>query len=151
MENFVSTKVIEMGSCAFRQWRATSHCHLLHGYHLTAKFWFTSDELDHRNWVFDFGDLDGLKKTLADMYDHTTCVAADDPELDVFTDLHNKGIIDIRIFPNGVGIERTAEQCWIIADSYVRSKSENKVRCLKVEVFEHPKNSAVFETKHNLS
>mgnify|MGYP003653978941 CR=1 FL=1 len=52
---YVSTKIIPMGSTAFRQWRADSHCKLIHGYRLQCKLWFTADELDDKNWVFDFG------------------------------------------------------------------------------------------------
>ena len=51
---YVSTKIIPMGSTAFRQWRADSHCKLIHGYRLQCKLWFTADELDDKNWVFDF-------------------------------------------------------------------------------------------------
>ena len=36
-------------SCAFRQWRATSHCNQIHGYSLGFRFIFEADELDDRN------------------------------------------------------------------------------------------------------
>ena len=99
-----------MGSCAFRQWRATtSHCSKIHGYELKAKFYFGGDFLDNRNWVVDFGDLDELKNTLNTIFDHTFCVAQDDPFLEDFRQLHEKGVIDLRIVEKGVGIERTAE------------------------------------------
>ena len=62
---YVSTKVIELGSCAFRQWRADhSHCHYLHGYQLKAKYWFGCKELDNKNWAVDFGGLKDLKEGL---------------------------------------------------------------------------------------
>ena len=48
---YVSTKIIPMGSTAFRQWRADSHCKLIHGYRLQCKLWFTADELDDKNWI----------------------------------------------------------------------------------------------------
>ena len=44
--SFESTKVIDLGSCAFRQPQAESHCKFIHGYRLKAKFWFTADKLD---------------------------------------------------------------------------------------------------------
>ena len=59
--SFNSTKIIELGSCAFRQPRAKSHCRFIHGYRLVAKFWFSCNELDENNWVVDFGSLKGLK------------------------------------------------------------------------------------------
>ena len=60
---FQSTKVLELGSCAFRQPRAShSHCRFVHGYKLSAKFWFEAKELDENNWVVDFGGLKDFKK-----------------------------------------------------------------------------------------
>ena len=38
-------------SCAFRQWKATSHCSLIHGYALGFEVTFEASELDKRNWV----------------------------------------------------------------------------------------------------
>ena len=74
-----STKLIELGSCAFRQWRATSHCRFIHGYQLKAKIWFSCSSLDDKGWAVDFGGLKDLKAELKSIYDHTTTVAADDP------------------------------------------------------------------------
>ena len=51
---------------------------------LTAKFWFGANELDENNWVVDFGGLKGLKEKLKNQFDHTTCIAADDPALPIF-------------------------------------------------------------------
>ena len=51
---YVSTKIIPMGSTAFRQWKADSHCKLIHGYRLQCKLWFTAEELDDKNWIYDF-------------------------------------------------------------------------------------------------
>lgn len=141
---FESTKIIELGSCAFRQWRAShSHCKFLHGYRLTAKFWFTCTDLDDKNWVVDFGGLDELKKILQTQFDHTFCVAADDPELETFKQLHSRGVCDLRIMENGVGIERTAEYCFDIANTYIKNLTNDRCWVEKVEVWEHEKNSAV--------
>ena len=51
-------------SCCFRQWRADSHCNLLHGYSLGFRFVFEADTLDERNWVYDFGDCKWIKEFL---------------------------------------------------------------------------------------
>lgn len=141
---FNSTKLIELGSCAFRQPRADSHCKYLHGYQLKAKFWFESDTLDDNHWVVDFGGLKGLKHKLQEQFDHTTCIAADDPELDSFKRLHDLGVCDLRIMPKGTGIERISEWCFQAADLFVRAATNNRCRCIRVEVFEHENNSAVY-------
>ena len=142
---YVSTKIIPMGSTAFRQWRADSHCKLIHGYRLQCKLWFTADELDHKNWIYDFGGCKEIKNLLEKQYDHTTVVAADDPELDTFKLMSEKGMIDLRIAEKGVGIERTAEWVYENANKLVTEQTNNRVRIIKVEVWEHEGNSAIYE------
>ena len=142
---FQSTKIIELGSCAFRQWRANhSHCQFIHGYRLIAKFWFTCNELDDKNWVVDFGGLKELKNILEKQFDHTFCVSADDPLISYFKTLHDLGAVDLRIMDNGVGIERTAEWCFDKADKHIREITNNRCSVEKVEVWEHDKNSALY-------
>jgi len=143
---FTSTKIIELGSCAFRQPQADSHCKFLHGYRLTAKFWFTARSLDNNNWVVDFGGLKGLKMLMQKQFDHTTCISESDSELDSFKKLNEKGVCDLRIM-NGVGIEKFAEYCHTVADNYVDELTDGRCNCTKVEVFEHENNSAIYEVK----
>jgi len=142
---YISTKIIPMGSTAFRQWRADSHCKLIHGYRLQCKLWFTADNLDDKNWIYDFGGCRDIKKLLEDQYDHTTVVAADDPELDTFKLLSDKGMIDLRIAEKGVGIERTAEWVYETTNKFVTEQTNKRVRVIKVEVWEHEGNSAIYE------
>lgn len=145
MSKFQSTKVIELGSCAFRQPNAHgTRCILLHGYKLTAKFWFGASSLDERNWVVNFGGLKELKAKLNHQFDHTLTVAADDPLLPLFEQLHDAGGCDLRIMDKGVGIERAAEYCYEVADAHVRQMTNNRCWVDQVEVFEHELNSAVY-------
>ena len=142
---YVSTKIIPMGSTAFRQWRADSHCKLIHGYRLQCKLWFTADQLDDKNWIYDFGGCREIKKLLENQFDHTTVVAADDPELNIFKLMSDKGMIDLRIAEKGVGIERTAEWVYETTNKFVTEQTNNRVRVIKVEVWEHEGNSAIYE------
>lgn len=145
MGKFYSTKVIPLGSCAFRQPHADSHCKFLHGYRLQAKFYFGCNELDHKNWVVDFGGLKDLKKQLEGIFDHKTVVWSKDPEIDTFRMLESKGIIELVELDNGVGIERFAELCYKLADVYVKSITDGRCWCDKVEVWEHEQNSAIYQ------
>ena len=140
---FSSTKIIELGSCAFRQPQADSHCRFLHGYRLTAKFWFEADRLDQNNWVVDFGGLKGLKKLMKDQFDHTTCISRTDPKLEQFKRLRDEGVCDLRVM-DGVGIEKFAEYCYTVANEYVDELTSGRCKCVKVEVFEHENNSAIY-------
>ena len=97
---FVSTKTYgaERGyAVAYRQWRADSHCRLIHGYALSFHFEFEADDLDARNWVCDFGGFRTLKETLDDWFDHTCLVAEDDPEFATFEDLHHRHLIKLHL------------------------------------------------------
>lgn len=142
---YLSTKVIELGSCAFRQWKAQSHCRFVHGYRLNAKFWFSCDKLDENGWVVDFGGLDGLKSELQKLFDHTTCIALDDPYIKEFENLAKLGIIDLRIFPYGVGIEKFARETFDIASKHIKILTNERCKVIKVEIWEHEKNSAIYE------
>ena len=54
--------------CAYRQWRADSHCNMNHGYSFSMKFYFGTNDLDVRNWAADYGGLKELKKILEDQF-----------------------------------------------------------------------------------
>ena len=132
-------------SCCFRQWKADSHCHFLHGYALSFKFTFESDELDVRNWVVDFGSLKSLKKMLEDNFDHTTIVAEDDPHFDWFVEAHKRGIINMMKVP-ATGCEKVAEMVHECASIWLKDAGyAPRVRLRSVEVSEHSGNSAIYE------
>ena len=131
-------------SCAFRQWRATSHCNQVHGYSLGFRFIFEADELDDRNWVYDFGDTKWMKDYLEETFDHTTAVAMDDPELDLFKQMDEVGILTLRIFSD-VGCEKFAEMVYMDIAPQVANITNERVRLKSVEVFEHGSNSAIYE------
>lgn len=131
-------------SCAFRQWRADSHCKYIHGYSVAVKFVFEADELDKRNWVVDFGSLKSLKGWLENMFDHKTLVAFDDPELFWFEEANKRGIIDMVLVP-ATGCEQFAKiifdatEVWLTDNGYTP-----RCRLVSVEVMEHGANSAVY-------
>ncbi len=143
MAKFESTKMLDLGSCAFRQPRANSHCKFLHGYKLYGKFTFGCNELDKNHWVVDFGGLKGLKNKLEQQFDHKTCIAADDPEIDLFREMHDKGICDLRVMHTGTGIERIAEWCYDVGRVYIEEMTRSRCWIERVEIWEHEKNSVV--------
>lgn len=147
MTKFESTKIIELGSCAFRQWRAEgTRCKYVHGYRLMAKFWFGCQGLDDKNWVINFGGLKEVKKVLQDQFDHTLCIAQDDPLLPSFIQLADNGGCQLRIM-DGVGIEKTAEWCFKTVDPMIRGMSVGRCWLNRVEVWEHELNSAIYEKR----
>ena len=123
----------------------------LHGYAVSFRVWFEGD-LDHRNWVFDFGGMKRAKTKINGMQpkefftwllDHTTIVAQDDPYLEQFKQMDKDGIIQLRIVPS-VGCERFAEYLHYKINSFLAEETEGRVKAIKVEVYEHERNSASY-------
>jgi 6-pyruvoyltetrahydropterin/6-carboxytetrahydropterin synthase len=127
---------------------------------------FESENLDDRNWVFDFGGLKQFKDWSEHMFDHTLVIAADDPHLAFFEKMadigyegdkvgvpHERGALcDLRIVP-GVGCELFAKMCYDAMSSLLeqykvqggRYPAGQSVRLKSAEVFEHAGNSATYE------
>lgn len=147
MAKYYSTKTFgnDRGfSCAFRQWKASSHCNQVHGYSLGFRFVFEADELDHRNWVYDFGNTAWIKNYLEELFDHTTVISDDDPLKDHFINLEDAGGCTLRIL-HSVGCERFAETVYMDIAPQVTDETKGRVRLKSVEVFEHGANSAIYE------
>lgn len=148
---FRSTKTYghERGfSCVFRQPRAESHCRFLHGYSLSFKFTFACVERDSNGWVMDFGGLKPIKEWLEHTFDHTTILDARDPALMDFRVLAERGVVDLRVFHNGVGCEAFAHHAGIYVQQWLNDNPRNKLsRSLwlhSCEVAEHGSNSAIW-------
>ena len=152
MAKYTSTKLFDGYSTVFRQWKAEdTHCRFLHGYAISFRVWFEG-ELDHRNWVWDFGGMKRSKTKIAGMspkeyfsflLDHTTVVAIDDPYLKKFQQMDKDGIIQLRILP-ATGCEKFAEHLYYIINAFLKEETEGRVKAIKVEVYEHEKNSASY-------
>lgn len=144
---FISTKTYghEIGlSACFRQWRAESHCRLLHGYALAVKFEFEAPYLDIRNWVVDFGSLKSLKGTLEDTFDHTLLVAEDDPKRAELWALNQAGLARVVIVP-ATGCEAFAKMIYECTEQWLTDNGYSpRCRLRSVEVREHGANSAIY-------
>ena len=130
-------------SCAFRQWRADSHCNLIHGYALQFEFTFGCEKLDERNWAVDFGGLKPLKKWLEDTFDHKVVLDENDDKLHYFHVLEEAGLAQLTIL-DGVGAEKFAEHAWRFADELVKEMSGGRCWCESAECAEHGSNSAIY-------
>jgi len=156
---YLSTKTFDNYSVAIRQWKAQhSHCQLLHGYGIYFKVWFASHEesvdkqLDEMNWITDFGGFksmpvgNGLKDWLDYMFDHTLLIEKDDPQLETFQYMQELGLCHLRVMEK-MGCESLAK---LVSDKFndVLSKTGGgRCKVVKVECFEHGKNSAIFEAE----
>ena len=149
---FQSTKLFDGYSACFRQWKADgTHCKYLHGYAISYRVWIEG-ELDERNWVWDFGgmkratgNINGMqpKDFFTWLLDHTTIVAKDDPYLDKFEHMHQDGIIQLRVLP-AVGCEQFAKFLYTTINDFIITETNGRVEVVKVEVYEHERNSASY-------
>jgi len=152
MGKFQSSKVFDGFSTVFRQWKATdTHCRFVHGYGISFKVYFEGD-LDHRNWVWDFGGMkraktkiDGLspKEWMDYMFDHTLVVAEDDPELQAFRQMDTAGVAQVRVI-EATGAEKFAEYIYTKLNDFVKTETDGRVRVTKVKFAEHGKNAAYY-------
>jgi 6-pyruvoyltetrahydropterin/6-carboxytetrahydropterin synthase len=153
MKTFKSTKVFDGYSCVFRQWKAEgTHCKFLHGYGVSFRVWFEG-ELDERNWVWDFGGMKRAKGTIDGMnpkvwmdymFDHTTIVAQDDPQLDTFMEMNNDNLIQLRLLP-AVGAEQFAKYIYEKLNTFIQEETNGRVKIVQVEFREHEKNTAIYK------
>ena len=149
---FKSTKLFDGFSCCFRQWEAeTTHCKYLHGYGVSFRVTFEG-ELDHRNWVWDFGGMKRAKTKIDNMspkewmdhmFDHTVLVAIDDPNLKYFQTMHDSSIIQLRVI-EATGAEKFAEFIFHKLNNFVKTETNERVKVTQVEFMEHGKNTAIY-------
>jgi 6-pyruvoyltetrahydropterin/6-carboxytetrahydropterin synthase len=157
MGRYVSTKTFDNYSVAIRQWRAQhSHCQLLHGYGIYFKVWFASNEpleenqLDDMNWIVDFGGFkepprgNGLKAWMDYMFDHTLLIEKDDPYLDFFQSAAMEGLCSLRVMDK-MGCESLAKLVYDKFNEVLSKTDAARCKVIKVECFEHGKNSAIYE------
>lgn len=150
---WTSTKeYVDAFPLAYRQWRADDKpgkvpgCNKLHGYALTMKFYFGGMHLDRRNWMTDYGSLRPLKEFLQDNFDHTTIVAADDPELGWFLEAQKRKIAKVVVLPH-LGCEAIADMLYkyvngvFIPEQYGTGEAD-RIWCWKVSVRETESNEA---------
>ena len=152
MGKFQSSKVFDGFSTVFRQWKAEeTHCKFIHGYGISFKVYFEGD-LDHRNWVWDFGGMkrangtiDGMspKEWMGYMFDHTLIIAEDDPYIKAFQQMEEAKVAQVRVIP-ATGAEKFAEYIYNKLNEFVKAETNNRVRVTKVKFSEHGKNAAYY-------
>jgi 6-pyruvoyltetrahydropterin/6-carboxytetrahydropterin synthase len=150
---YKSTKLFNGFTCCFRQWKAVeTHCKYLHGYAVSFKVVFEG-ELDHKNWVWDFGGMkraknliDGMqpKAWMDYMFDHTVVIAKDDPEALMFQSLSDLGVIQLREV-EATGAEKFAEYVFNKLNKFVQLETDGRVKISSVEFMENGNNSAIYQ------
>lgn len=92
----------------------------------------------------DFSSLKGLQAWLAEMFDHTMLINEDDPERELFEEMHRRGVVDLRVLPN-VGMEESSRLVFEYADKMIREATDGRCWVFRVETHENAKNGGAYE------
>lgn len=136
---YISTKTFTENdglSCSYRLWQSANQHQKLHGAALCFKLVFECHHLTDDKQTIDLLDLEHVRDWLRSNFSFTVCVAHDDPELESFVALSQKGLIDIRIMP-AVGCEKFAEATfryvmdWLHGSGLIRRVTIRSVECIE--------------------
>lgn len=94
----------------------------------------------------EFGGLKNVKAWLDDIFDHTCLINADDPELELFKQMDERGLIQLRVLPN-VSMEATAKFVAEHVQDMLNEQEGGRVSVYAVECRENDKNSAWYFPK----
>jgi 6-pyruvoyltetrahydropterin/6-carboxytetrahydropterin synthase len=141
---FSVTKLFDDLPCAHRSWAHNGKCSFLHGYERSFEIEFGCYETEPKTgFVVDFSDLKEVRALLQGQFDHTTLVATDDPYRELFEELGQSGVIDLRVMDH-TGMEGAAEWVYEHVDRLVREHTASRVWVLCVVARESRKNAVVF-------
>ncbi|MFE9609916.1 6-pyruvoyl tetrahydropterin synthase family protein [Streptomyces sp. NPDC006012] len=143
---FSVTKLFDDLPCTHRSWAHDGKCSFLHGYERSFEIEFGCSTVEPKTgFVVDFGELKEVRALLQAQFDHTTLIAADDPQLELFEELRRSGVIDLRIMDH-TGMEGAAEWVHDNVDGLVRERTAGRVRVIRVVARESRKNAVVFRS-----
>jgi 6-pyruvoyltetrahydropterin/6-carboxytetrahydropterin synthase len=139
--SYFSTQLYDGFSCCFRNWRATSATHYLHGSSLSFKLVFGCEYLDDKHRVLD--TVNEIKNQLKQHFEYKTLIAIDDPLLERFTDMESLGLMQLTILPS-VNCESFALTGYNLAQSIIEQEyPDGRTWVESCEVLEH-NNSAIY-------
>jgi 6-pyruvoyltetrahydropterin/6-carboxytetrahydropterin synthase len=144
---FSTTKLFDDLPCVHRTWQHKGKCALLHGYERRFEIEFGCAALDpETGFVIDLGDLKEIRALLEGQFDHTTLIAADDPELPRFEELNRSGILDLRVMKS-TGMEGAAVWVYDVVDRIIRERTADRVWVIRVTSRETRKNAVILRAE----
>ena len=120
------------------------HCKLIHGHNWTFEVTFQAESTDKNGFVFDFGKLKGIKKTIDDTFDHAFVLAANDPLRSAFEIFTREANIHNIITLDDCSAEGIAKFVFGLVDSYIIDETDARVSVRQVTVREDTRNSATY-------
>jgi hypothetical protein len=113
------------------------------------------------NWIMDYGGFkalpkggesieelkktgNGLKDWMDYMWDHTLLIEKDDPQLETFQYMQELGLCHLRVMDR-IGAESAAKMVYDKFNDVMSRTGGGRVKVVKVECWEAPKNSSIYE------
>jgi 6-pyruvoyl-tetrahydropterin synthase len=126
--------------CCHRSWANRGKRFFLHGYERTFEIEFACAETEPgTGLVLDSGALNEVGSALRHQFDHTTLIAEDDPQRDLFELLAERGVVDLRIM-DSTGMEGSAAWVFDTAERIVALATGSRVWVSRIEACESRNN-----------
>jgi 6-pyruvoyltetrahydropterin/6-carboxytetrahydropterin synthase len=137
---FHTRKLFDDFPCCHRSWAHPGKRFFLHGCERTFEVEFACAETEpSTGLVVDGSALNAVRTALRYQFDHTTLIAADDPQCDLFELLAKRGVIDLRIMDN-TGMEGSAAWVFETAERIVGLATGGRVWVSRIEARESRNN-----------
>ena len=144
---FHMRKVFGSLPCCHRSCANKGKRYFLHGYERTFEIEFACAETEPgTGLVLDPAALKEVLAALRRQFDHTTLIALDDPDRDLFELLADRGVIDLRIM-NNTGMEGSAAWVFDTVDSIVGRASRGRVWVSRIKVRESDSNGVTLSVR----
>jgi 6-pyruvoyl-tetrahydropterin synthase len=133
---FHMRKLFDNLPCCHRSWANQGKRFFLHGYERTFEVEFACAETEpDTGEVVDSIAVREIRAALRYQFDHTTLIAVDDPQRDLFELLAERGVIDLRIMDN-TGMEGSAAWVFDAAEQIVGPATAGRVWASRVKARE---------------
>jgi len=137
---FHMRKVFDQLPCCHRSRANPGKRFFLHGCERTFEVEFACAETEPgTGLVVDTGALDEIRAALRYQFDHTTLIADDDPQRDLFELLAERGVIDLRNMDN-TGLEGSAAWVFDTSERIVALATGGRVWVSRIEASESRNN-----------
>lgn len=126
--------------CCHRSWSRPDKRFFLHGYERQFDVEFACAEMDpETELVVDGRYLKEVRAALRAQFDHTTLIASDDPQRELFEQLADQGVVDLRIMAC-TGMEASAAWVFETVERIVSQATAGRVWVSRVEAREDRNN-----------
>ncbi len=137
---FHMRKLFDELPCCHRSWANLGKRFFLHGYERSFEVEFASAQTElGTGLVVDVGTVAEIRSALRYQFDHTTLIAEDDPQRDLFELLAERGVIDLRIMES-TGMEGSAAWAFETAERIVAPATGGRVWISRIEARESRNN-----------